>query len=73
MSIRRKPGEPIYLRRHMLALLLAVLAPLVIPRLYELAVGPLSFAGRLASGVVIAAAAGLWLYFLFRDSARNEP
>ncbi len=73
MSSKRKPGEPIYLRRHMVALALAVLSPLVIPRLYEIAVGPVSFATRMISGVVIAAAAGLWLYFLFRDSARNEP
>lgn len=73
MKFTRKPGEPIYLRKHMLALVLAVLATIVLPRLYEVLVGPLSFMGRFLSGMVIAVAAGIGLYFLFRSSAENQP
>lgn len=73
MKFTRKPGEPIYLRKHMVALVLAVLATIILPRLYEIFVGPLSFEGRFLSGMVIAVAAGIGLYFLFRSSAENEP
>lgn len=73
MKFTRKPGEPIYLRKHMVALALALLATIVLPRLYEVFVGPLSFTGRLLSGLVIAVAAGIGLYFLFRSSAQNQP
>ncbi len=73
MKFTRKPGEPIYLRKHMLALVLAVLATIVLPRLYEVLVGPLSFMGRFLSGMGIAVAAGIGLYFLFRSSAENQP
>ncbi len=69
----RKPGEPIYLRKHVLALLLALLATVVLPRIYELLVGPLSLEARLLSGLTIGVAGGLALYFSFRESARNEP
>jgi hypothetical protein len=73
MKFTRKPGEPIYLRKHMVALVLALLATIVLPRLYELFVGPLTFTGRFLAGMVIAVAAGIGLYFLFRSSAENEP
>ena len=69
----RKPGEPIYLRVHMVALALAVVAPIALPRLYELFVGPLSFTNRVVAGIVIAAGAGVALYLIYRSSARNEP
>lgn len=69
----RKPGEPIYLRGHMLALALAVVAPVLVPHLYEALVAPLGLAGRMTVGILIAAAAGTALYFIYRSSARNEP
>lgn len=69
----RKPGEPIYLRGHMLALMVAVVAPVLVPHLYEALVGPLGFAGRMTFGLFIAVGAGTALYFLYRASARNEP
>jgi hypothetical protein len=73
MKFTRKPGEPIYLRKHMVALVLALLATIVLPRLYEVFVSPLSFTGRFLAGMVIAIAAGIGLYFLFRSSAENQP
>lgn len=73
MNFRRKPGEPIYLRGHMVALLLAVLAPVLLPMLYEKFMGPLGFGLRLVAGMVIAIAAGGIVYLLYRASARNEP
>ncbi|HJR77467.1 MAG TPA: hypothetical protein VJ805_10850 [Nitrospiraceae bacterium] len=69
----RKPGEPIYLRIHMVALALAVAAPLALPRLYEIVIGPLSFVARVVAGILIAAGAGVMLYRLYGPSARNEP
>ncbi|MET0514391.1 MAG: hypothetical protein ABW047_03555 [Nitrospiraceae bacterium] len=69
----RKPGEPIYLRSHMVALALAVAASVIVPRLYEIFVGPLSFSARVSVGMLIAVGAGIALYFLYRSSARNEP
>lgn len=69
----RKPGEPIYLRKHMLGLAVAILAPIALLGLYELAVGPLRFSVRLAVGLGIAALSGLALYFACRASAKNEP
>jgi len=69
----RKPGEPIYLRIHMLALALAVAASVIVPRLYEVFVGPVSFTTRIGMGILIAAGAGIALYFIYRSSARNEP
>lgn len=73
ISDMRKPGEPIYLRIHMLALALAVAASVIVPRLYEVFVGPLSFATRVGVGMLIAVGAGIALYFIYRSSARNEP
>jgi hypothetical protein len=69
----RKPGEPIYLRMHMVALALAVVASIALPRLYEVFFGPISFRVRLVSGLGIAIVAGVVLYLTYQSSARNEP
>jgi len=71
--VTRKPGEPIYLRVHMVALGLAIVASLAIPRLYELFFGPISLGARLISGLIIAVVAGIVLYRTYQTSARNEP
>ena len=69
----RKPGEPIYLKRHMLGLALAVVSPILLPLLYHRYVGPLSFATRFVVGLLIALIGSLVLYFTYRTSAQNEP
>ena len=69
----RKPGEPIYLWIHLLALLLVMGAAVALPRAAEFVVGPLSFGTRALAGVGIAVAGGIALYLLYNSSARNEP
>ena len=69
----RKPGEPIYLRRHMVALAMAVILPIVALQLYKIYVGRISFSVQMGLGVGIAVVAGLALYFAYRSSARNQP
>ena len=69
----RKPGEPIYSRIHMVALMLAIVASIAIPRLYELFFGPISLGARLVSGLIIAVVAGVVLYRTYQSTARNEP
>lgn len=69
----RKPGEPIYLRRHMAALAAAVALPIILLQLYKIFIGPLSFDVQLAVVLVVSMLAGLGLYFTHRSSARNEP
>jgi L-cystine uptake protein TcyP (sodium:dicarboxylate symporter family) len=69
----RKPGEPIYQRRHMLSLALAVGLPLVLLQLYKVYVGPISFGIQLLVGFVISVASGLALYLIYRSSAQNQP
>lgn len=69
----RKPGEPIYLKRHMLGLALAVVSPILLPLLYHRYVGPLSFATRFVAALLIALIGSLALYFTYRTSAQNEP
>jgi len=71
--MKRKPGEPIYLRRHILSLALAVVSPILLPLLYHRYVGPLSFATRFVAGLVIALIGSIALYFTYRASAQNEP
>ena len=71
--VGRKPGEPIYLKRHMLGLALAVVSPILLPLLYHRYVGPLSFATRFVAGLLIALIGSLVLYFTYRTSAQNEP
>ena len=68
----RKPGEPIYLRRHMVALALAVVLPIFILQLYKIYVGRMSFGVQMGLAIAIAALAGLSLYFAYRSSARNQ-
>lgn len=72
-DIVRKPGEPIYLRRHMAGLLLAIVLPLIALQAYQLYVGPISLEVQLLVGAIASAAGGLILYFAFRSSARNQP
>ena len=57
----------------MVALGLAIVASLAIPRLYELFSGPISLGDRLISGLIIAVVAGIVLYRTYQTSARNEP
>ncbi|CBK40552.1 exported protein of unknown function [Nitrospira defluvii] len=69
----RKPGEPIYLWIHLLALLLVIVATVALPRAAEFFVGPLSFGTRALAGLCIAVAGGIGLYLLYNSSARNQP
>lgn len=69
----RKPGEPIYLRRHMVALAGAVALPIILLQLYKIFIGPLSFDVQLGVVLLASILAGLGLYFTHRSSARNEP
>ena len=69
----RKPGEPIYLTRHILGLALAVIFPILLPLLYHRYIGPLSFATQFVAALLIAVAGAVLLYFIYRASARNEP
>ncbi|GKS65326.1 hypothetical protein YTPLAS72_26300 [Nitrospira sp.] len=69
----RKPGEPIYLRRHLLALILAVGLPVVLLQLYKIYVGPISFDAQLGFGILVSILAGLILYYTYRSSAQNQP
>jgi hypothetical protein len=71
--MKRKPGEPIYLKRHMLGLALAVVFPILLPLLYHRYIGPLSFATRFVATLIIALIASIVLYFTYRASAQNEP
>jgi len=71
--MKRKPGEPIYLKRHMLGLVLAVVFPILLPLLYHRYVGPLSFAIQYAATLIIALIGSIVLYFTYRSSAQNEP
>ncbi len=70
---QRKPGEPIYLRRHMVALALAVVLPIVLLQLYKIYVGPVSFGAQMGFGILISVLAGIVLYFTYRYSAQNQP
>lgn len=69
----RKPGEPIYFRKHLLALALTVVATVAVPYAYELTVAPLSLEERYLFGIAIALVGGLVLLAMFRASAVNEP
>ena len=69
----RKPGEPIYLKRHILGLVLAVVFPILLPLLYHHYIGPLSFVTQLVAALLIALIGSLLLYFTYRASAKNEP
>jgi hypothetical protein len=69
----RKPGEPIYLRRHIIALSLAVGLPVVLLQLYKIYIGPVSFAAQMGFGILVSILAGIVLYFTYRSSAQNQP
>ena len=70
---KRKAGEPIYLTRHILGLVLAVIFDILLPLLYHRYIGPLRFATQFIAALLIAVAGSVTLYFLYRASARNEP
>lgn len=69
----RKPGEPIYLRRHIIALALAVSLPVVLLQLYKIYIGPVSFDAEIEFGLFISILAGFILTRAYRSSAQNEP
>ena len=69
----RKPGEPIYLRRHMVALALAVGLPIIVLQLYKIYVGPISFGVQMGFVVLVSVLAGVGLYLTYRSSAQNQP
>ncbi len=69
----RKPGEPIYLRRHIIALALAVGLPVVLLQLYKIYIGPLSFDAQMGFGILVSILVGLVLYYTYRSSAQNQP
>ena len=71
--MRRKPGEPIYLKRHMLGLALAVASSILLPLLYHRYVDPLSFTTILIASLIISLIGSIVLYFTYRSSAQSEP
>ena len=71
--MRRKPGEPIYLKRHILGLTVAVVAPILLPLLYHRYIAPLSFTTIYMVSLIIAVVGSIALYFTYRSSAQNEP
>lgn len=73
MKWTRKPGEPIYLKRHILSLAAAVVLPILLLQLYKIYVGPIDFGAQLAVALAVSITAGLVLYRTYRSSARNEP
>jgi hypothetical protein len=73
MKSTRKPGEPIYLRRHIISLALAVILPLVLLQLYKMYVGPLSFDFQLGVVLFLSVILGLALHVVYRSSAKNQP
>lgn len=73
MAMKRKPGEPIYLGRHVLALVLAIVCPGALPHLYHVLIAPITVETRLLAGLLIAVGAGLILVRMYSTSAKNEP
>ena len=71
--MRRKAGEPIYLKRHILGLAAAVVAPILLPLLYHRYIAPLSFSTIFAASLIIALIGSIALYLTYRSSAENEP
>jgi len=72
MKWGRKPGEPIYLRRHLAALALAVGLPVILLQLYKIYVGPVSFGALMGFGILVSILAGIILYYTYRSSAQNQ-
>jgi len=71
--MRRKPGEPIYLKGHILGLAVAVVAPILLPLLYHRYIAPLSFTTIYVASLIIAVIGSIALYVIYRSSAQNEP
>lgn len=71
--MKRKPGEPIYLKRHIMGLALAVISPILLPLLYDRYIGRLSFTTQFVATLIIAVGGAIALYFTYRSSAQNEP
>ena len=71
--MRRKPGEPIYLKSHILGLAVAVVAPILLPLLYHRYIAPLSFTTIYVASLIIAVIGSIALYVIYRSSAQNEP
>lgn len=70
---QRKPGEPIYSRRHIISLALAVSLPLVLLQLYKIYIGPIDFGTQILVVVITSVFAGAALYLTYRSSAKNQP
>lgn len=70
---QRKPGEPIYSRRHIISLALAVGLPLVLLQLYKIYIGPIDFGTQLLVIIITSVFAGAALYLTYRSSAKNQP
>ena len=73
MKWTRKPGEPIYLRRHLVALAAAIGLPVVLLQLYKIYVGPVSFGAQMGFGILVSILAGIILYYTYRSAAQNQP
>ncbi len=72
MKWGRKPGEPIYLRQHLVALALAIGLPVVLLQLYKIYVGAVSFGALIGFGILVSILAGIILYYTYRSSAQNQ-
>jgi hypothetical protein len=72
MKLMRKPSEPIYLRRHLLNLAMAVGLPVVLLQLYKVYVGPVSFDFQLGLGIFFSVILGMALHLAYRSSAKTS-
>jgi multisubunit Na+/H+ antiporter MnhF subunit len=61
------------LRRHIIALALSVVLPVVLLQLYKIYIGPVSFDAQIGFGLLVSILAGIVLYYTYRSSAQNEP
>lgn len=57
----------------MIALVLAVILPLILLQLYKIYIGPLSFDFQLGVGLFLSVILGLALHLVYRSSAKNQP
>jgi len=56
----------------MVALMLAVILPIIVLQLYKIYVGRISFGVQMGFAIVISVCTGLVLFFAYRSSARNQ-
>ncbi|HKY72536.1 MAG TPA: hypothetical protein VJL88_11510 [Nitrospira sp.] len=56
----------------MIALVMAVILPIVALQLYKIYVGHISFGAQMGFALAMAVFTGLGLYFAYRSSARNQ-